>query len=72
MILDHSFGGIIFVTELFVLDIVIRNLHEGNIGNHISNLKSAESEPGPVVGQLAQESVGGTSQRLHVFWRHFV
>ena len=56
MIPNDSSGGIISITYIGVT-LLFRHFDQRNIGNTISNFKSAKLKLGPVVRELAEESV---------------
>jgi hypothetical protein len=72
MILNNADIGIIIFTELRVIYFIILNLYKRNATGHVPDSESPELELGPIVTQLAQETLCGLFQVLDVLWSDFV
>ena len=68
VILYDAHRRVIVITDI-VVNILLRHLHEHDIGHAVPDLESAKLELGPVVRQFAKKPVRRLRQRLHVIGR---
>ena len=69
MVFNATSGGVIVIAHI-VVNFLFRHINQGQLGNHISDFESSELEFRPVVGELAQKSIGWLLQLHDVFGRY--
>lgn len=71
VVLDETLCRVIHLAKLgLVGDLLLRHVHEHDVGNHVANAEPFELEVGPVITKAAQECLRRCCQSSHVFWSH--
>ena len=65
MVLNQSFGGVIFLGQILIFNVVLRHVYQRDIADHVADPEAFELEVCPVVRQLTQKLVRGFVERLH-------